>query len=101
MKKQVEAKQQAEIAAKQVQLRDLLVTLSDRDKAAVANYFNLYNAAAWLYNEVMSDDARNYADQSAAFARELAMMEAEAVPSDTDNPQEYTDRLNELIDGNN
>lgn len=78
MKKKQAALQKAgadQIAFKQINLRDKLMQLDKHQREAVANYFNLYNAAAWTFNEILDQKAKEYVDESVQYARELAEME--------------------------
>lgn len=87
------------MAAKVVDLRSQLIQLPKVMQEAIANYFNMYNCAAWLYNEILTPDAKNYVDQSIAYARELNALEA--IP-ETNDPAEFdahVKRLNGPADG--
>lgn len=59
------------LAFKQISLRDKLQSLDRVQKEAVANYFNMYNAAAWIFNEVLDPKAKEYVDEAVIYAREL------------------------------
>lgn len=89
-KKQAEAS----LVAKQVTLRDKLCNLTPLEKEAVTNYFNLYNAAAWHYNEVLSDAAKEYVDESVQYARELNELEKMHDAVEPEHEQEMVDRFN-------
>lgn len=58
-------------AAKAINLREKLIALPKVMQEAIANYFNMYNCAAWLYNDILTPDAKEYVDLSIQFAREL------------------------------
>lgn len=80
------------MAAKVVNLREQLMNLPKVMQEAVANYFNMYNCAAWLYNEILTPDAKDYVDQSIKYAREINDLEA---MKDTDNPNELQAQIDE------
>ena len=75
MSKKQAADFQQQQAAKAVNLREKLLALPKVMQEAVANYFNMYNCAAWLYNEILTQDAKDYVDQSIQYARELQELE--------------------------
>lgn len=83
-------------AAKAVNLRDQLIRLPKVMQEAIANYFNMYNCAAWLYNEVLTPDARDYVEQSIKYAREL--QELESIPDSID-PEEQDKMIRRLNHG--
>ena len=89
-KKQAEAK----LAAQVVNLREKLMNLPQVMQEAVANYFNMYNCAAWLYNEILTPDAKDYVDQSIKYARELNDLEALPDITDPNEQQAQIDKLN-------
>lgn len=88
---------QSQQAAKAVNLRDQLIRLPNVMQEAIANYFNMYNCAAWLYNEVLTPDARDYVDQSIQYARELQALES--IPDSMD-PKEQEQMIEDLNHGN-
>lgn len=95
MKKQVE-KMQAEITAAQVNLRDQLVALPKDQQEAVASYFASYNLTAWLFNQVLSEDAKQYVEKAVELARQtkdldIAMSNVET-PEDV---QKVVDQIND------
>lgn len=95
MKKQVE-KMQAEVTAAQVNLRDQLVSLSKEQQEAVASYFASYNLTAWLFNEVLSEDSKQYVEKAVELARQtkdldIAMSNVET-PEDV---QKVVDQIND------
>lgn len=65
-----------EMAVKALNLRELYLTLTEQEKAAVVHFFNLHNSAGWIYNEIMSDNGRSYIDQQVRYSQELAALEA-------------------------
>lgn len=75
MSKKQAADIQQQQAVKAVNLREKLLALPRVMQEGVANYFNMYNCAAWLYNEILSPDAKDYVDQSIQYARELQDLE--------------------------
>lgn len=83
-------------AVKAANLREKLIQLPQSQQEAVANYFNMYNCAAWLFNEVLSQDARNYVDQSISYARELQQLEA---LQETPNDKVFDDQVKALNNG--
>lgn len=99
MKKQVE-KMQAEITAAQVNLRDQLVALPKEQQEAVASYFASYNLTAWLFNQVLSEDAKQYVEKAVELARQTRELEdamqnvfepadVEKVVNDLNDREEY------------
>lgn len=82
------------MAAKVVNLREKLMNLPKVMQEAVANYFNMYNCAAWLYNEILTPDAKDYVDQSIQYARELNDLEALPDSTDPKELQLQVDHLN-------
>lgn len=86
--------QQAKAAAKVVYLREKLYMLPRVQQEAAANYFNLYNAAAWLYNEVLSPDAKEYVEESISYARELQTLEQLPNSSDDSQNEQIVNELN-------
>lgn len=89
-KKQAEA----QMAAQVVNLRERLFHLPKVMQEAVANYFNMYNCAAWLYNEILTPDAKDYVDQSIKYAREINDLEALPDSIDPDEQETLFDKLN-------
>lgn len=78
---------QQQQAAKAVNLRERLIALPRVMQEGVANYFNMYNCAAWLYNEILTPDAKEYVDQSIQYARELQDLEKATLVSPEDVEQ--------------
>lgn len=97
MSKKQAADFQQQQAAKAVNLREKLLALPKVMQEGVANYFNMYNCAAWLYNEVLTPDAKEYVDLSIQFARELN--DLESIPADED-PASFNRNLEKLNHGN-
>lgn len=92
MSKKQAADIQQQQAAKAVNLREKLLALPRVMQEGVANYFNMYNCAAWLYNEILTPDAKEYVDLSIQYARELQDLEkATAV-----DPKEVEHSIQEL-----
>lgn len=89
-KKQAEA----QMAVKVVDLRSKLINLPKVMQEAIANYFNMYNCAAWLYNEILTPDAKDYVDQSIAYARELNDLQDLSDATDPVEQQLQIDKLN-------
>lgn len=87
----IPAEKSAEFAAKQVNLREKLIQLSKLEQEAVTNYFNLYNAAAWHYNEVLSAPAREFVDESIAYQREVYMLE-QAMPGNSPDEADHLEK---------
>lgn len=94
------SKKQAEdkMALKVVNLREKLLNLPQVMQEAIANYFNMYNCAAWLYNEILTPDAKDYVDESINYARELNDLQALPDTTDPTVQQVQVDRLNEMIE---
>lgn len=69
-----------EMARKAFSLRELYLSLTEIEKAAVTHFFNLHNNAGWIYNELMSDKGRSYIDQQVQYAQELAVLEQGQLP---------------------
>lgn len=98
MSKQVEklTPEESKLAAQQVELQSKFMNLSLDQRSRVANYLNSYNLTAWLYNEVLSDDEREYIDLSMKFVMETDNLHRsmEAMKTDRD-VQQLVDQLNE------
>lgn len=86
------------MAVQVVNLREKLMHLPKVMQDAVANYFNMYNCAAWLYNDILTPDAKDYVDQSIQYARELNDLQDFPDTTDPNEQQVYVDRLNEMIE---
>lgn len=84
------------LAFKQISLRDKLMSLDRVQKEAVANYFNLYNAAAWIFNEVLDQNAKDYVDEAVIYARELN--ELDQANLNEGNIDDFIDRANQHPD---
>lgn len=82
------------LAFKQITLRDKLMSLDRVQKEAVANYFNLYNAAAWIFNEVLDQKAKEYVDEAVIYARELNELDQKEI-----NPENVQQVVNDLNHG--
>lgn len=93
MKKQVE-KMQAEVTAAQVNLRDQLVSLPREQQEAVASYFASYNLTAWLFNQVLSEDAKQYVEKAVELARQTK--ELETVMKDVQSPGDVQQVVNHI-----
>lgn len=90
----VNQQQQANAAAKVIYLREKLMQLTRLQQEAAANYFNLYNAAAWLYNEVLTPEAKEYVEESISYARELQILEQLPNSADDNENEKNIDDLN-------
>lgn len=86
------------MAANVVNLREKLLNLPQVMQEAIANYFNMYNCAAWLYNEILTQDAKDYVDESIKYARELNDLDALPDSSDPNEQDVHIDRLNEMLE---
>lgn len=87
---------QAEITAAQVNLRDLLVSMPKDQQEAVASYFASYNLTAWLFNQVLSEEAKEYVEKAVELARQTK--ELEVAMQDVQKPedvQEVVDQIND------
>ena len=94
MKKQVEM-MQAEVTAAQVNLRDQLVSLSKEQQEAVASYFASYNLTAWLFNQVLNEDAKQYVENAVELARQTRDLEvAMNGVQDQEDVQEVVNHIN-------
>lgn len=95
----VEAAPEVKVAAAQINLRDLYLSLNKQQQEAAVQYFNSYNLAAWLYNEICDPDCKNYIDQAVKYAQELRAMEQIPDSDQDDKVQEFVDRFNSEQDG--
>lgn len=87
---------QVEITAAQVNLRDLLVSMPKDQQEAVVSYFASYNLTAWLFNQVLSEDAKEYVEKAVELARQTK--ELEVAMKDVEKPedvQEVVDQIND------
>ena len=66
-----------EMATKALNLRQRYLSLSQQEQAACVHFFNLHNNAGWIYNELLSQDARDYIDLQVAYSQELAYLESQ------------------------
>lgn len=96
---QVEAAPEVKAAAAQINLRDLYISLNKKQQEAAVQYFNAYNLAAWLFNEVCDPDCKNYIDQAVKYAQELRAMEQIPHSDQDDVVQEFVDKFNSELDG--
>lgn len=92
MKKQA-TKEQQQLAAQQINLREKFINLPIHQRDAAVNYFNAYNLAAWLYNDVLDQDAKDYVEASINFAREAQVLE-QAV--DVEKIEDVQRKVNEI-----
>lgn len=93
MSKKQAADIQQQQAAKAVNLREKLFALPRVMQEGVANYFNMYNCASWLYNEILTPDAKEYVDLSIQYARELHDLE-KATAADPEDVAQSIEDLN-------
>lgn len=84
MSKQTSPSQQAEVkqpvvspemASRALNLRQRYLSLTKKDQDACIHFFNLHNNAGWIYNELISQEAREYIDLQVAYSQELAIIE--------------------------
>lgn len=66
---------QAELAAKQQEMQHLFASLSKEQRNFVVNYLNSYNLTAWMYNELLDDQSREYIDQAMKFTMETKLLD--------------------------
>lgn len=90
----VEAAPEVKAAAAQINLRDLYINLPKQQQEAAVQYFNAYNLAGWLYNEVCDPDCKNYIDHAVQYAQELRAMEQISDSDQDDKVQEFVDKFN-------
>jgi len=90
-KKQAPAKAQekkpvisSELSAKAWNLREEFVALPEQQQQLCTQYFNLYNATAFTFNELLSQAAQNYINHQIAYSRELMLLEQKQVPADVE-----------------
>ena len=90
-KKQAPVKAQAkkpvvspELSTKAWNLREEFVALPEQQQQLCTHYFNLYNATAFTYNELLSQAAQNYINHQIEYSRELMLLEQNQVPQDVD-----------------
>lgn len=95
----VDVAPEVKAAAAQINLRDLYLSLNKQQQEAAVQYFNSYNLAAWLYNEICDSDCKNYIDQAVKYAQELRAMEHIPDSDHDDKVQEFVDRFNSEQDG--
>lgn len=74
----------SELSAKAWNLRQEFVALPEQQQQLCTQYFNLYNATAFTYNELLSSAAQLYVNHQIEYSRELMLLEQNQVPSDVD-----------------
>lgn len=67
-----------ELASRALNLRQRYLSLTKKDQDACVHFFNLHNNAGWIYNELISQEAREYIDLQVAYSQELAYIESQA-----------------------
>jgi len=101
VKKPVES---PEMARRAMNLREQYISLSKLQQEFVVHWFNLHNAAGCLYNECLTQDARDYIDQQVKYSQEMQLMEqmTEDVDPSNDIDMEATmQRLNDMFNEDN
>lgn len=73
-----------ELSAKAWNLRQQFVELSEQQQALCTQYFNLYNATSFTFNEFLSQEAQHYVEAQIAYSRELFLLQQSQVPSDVE-----------------
>lgn len=100
MKKQAVSGQEMpqEIKNLQFNLQTMFSKLSDDQKKRVANYLNSYNITAWLYNEILDNDARDYVDLSMQYVLETQRLDQvnDIADGTKEKEQFVVDKLNDL-----
>lgn len=85
---------QLEEMERDLQMKFSSMSLDQRSR--VANYLNMYNTTAWLYNEILEEDERLYVDLSMQYVMETnklnASMENVESPEDV---QQIVDDIND------
>ena len=64
-----------EMASRAMNLREMYISLPKYIQDAVVHFFNANNIAGYLYNEVLSQDARDYVDKQIKYTQELNALE--------------------------
>lgn len=100
MKKQANSGQEMpqELKEMQVSLQTMFTNMSSEQRTAVANYLNAYNLAAWIYNELLNEDQRNYIDLSMRLVIETQKLDQ--MMQQADGSDAYVEQVNNLINGN-
>lgn len=84
-----------EMAAKATSLRQMYVSLPKLQQELVVHFFNLHNAAGCIFNETLSQDARDYVDQQIKYSQELDLLSRQ--PEDPEMIDSFTEDLNRVI----
>ena len=86
------------------ELRDMQTSLQMKfskfeqyQRERIANYLNMYNTTAWMYNEILSEDERTYVDLSMQYVMETQRLEAKMkeVSGDPAEVQQIVDSIND------
>lgn len=85
-----------EIKNMQLSLQTMFSKLSVEQKKRVANYLNCYNTTAWLYNELLDQDARDYVDLSMQYVLETNKLDQlnDSVDGSLESEQKVVDQIN-------
>lgn len=74
-----------EMASKALSLRERYLSLTPTEQVAVTHFFNLHNNAGWIYNELVSDNCRQYIDDQVYYSQELAALERGEIQTEDAN----------------
>lgn len=88
-----------EMSAKAWNLRQQFVELPEQQQQICTQYFNLYNATAFTFNELLSQEAQKYVNDQIAYSRELFLLQQDRVPEEVeiDTLSNHDDHGNEIL----
>lgn len=84
--------------AKEMDLQMRFSLLSPEYRQVVGNYLNAYNLAAWIFNELLDEDSRNYIDLAMKYTMETQKL-AQSMREVSDDPQEVDQIVNDINHG--
>lgn len=82
----------------QFDLQQRFSKFSPDQKQTIANYLTAYNLAAWIYNEHLDEDMRQYVDLSMKYVIETQRLNS-AMEGISDNPAEVQNLVDNLNNG--
>lgn len=91
-------KQEQDLKDQQMDLQFRFSHLTPAQRDSVAQYLNAYNLAAWLYNELLHEEARTYIDLAMKYTMETQKLAA-AMHDVSDDPNEVQQVVNHINHG--
>lgn len=84
--------------SKEMDLQMRFSRLSPSQRLSVGNYLNAYNLAAWIFNEIIDEDCRNYIDLAMKYTMETQAL-ANSMCDISDDPKEVDHLVNRINHG--